>query len=97
MPLTIRAMVPADVVAAEWITRIAFGVFFGVPDPEKFRGDGELVSGRYHANPDGAFAGELDGNLVASGMVMDWGGIAVLGPLAVVPEHWGKGIANRML
>ncbi len=97
MALTIRPMVPADVAEAERITRIAFGTFFGVPDPTKFRGDGEAVSGRHHANPHGAFVGELDGRPVASGMVMDWGSVAVLGPLAVDPGHWGKGIAHRMM
>jgi len=97
MTLTIRQMTAADVVAAEQITRIAFGAFFGVPDPTQFRGDGEAVSGRFHANPDGAFVGELDGRLVASGLVMDWGKLAVLGPLAVDPDHWGKGIAHQMM
>jgi hypothetical protein len=63
----------------------------------QFRGDGDAVSGRFHASPDGAFVGELDGRIVASCMIMDWGSAAVLGPLAVDPDHWGKGIAHRMM
>ena len=90
-------MTSADVAEAERITRIALGAFFGIPDPMRFRGDGEAVSGRFHANPEGAFVGELDGRLVASGVIMDWGSAAVLGPLGVDPDHWGKGVGRRMM
>jgi GNAT superfamily N-acetyltransferase len=97
MTPTIRAMTSADVREAERITRIALGTFFGLPDPMQFRGDGEAVSGRFHANPDGAFVGELDGRLIASGVIMDWGAAAVLGPLGVDPDHWGKGIGHQLM
>jgi len=93
----IRAMTAADVPEAERITRLALGTFFGLPDPMQFRGDGEAVSGRYHTNPDGAFVGELDGRLIASGVIMDWGSAAVLGPLGVDPDHWGKGIGHQLM
>ena len=93
----VRQMVEADIAGAEVINRLAFGTFFGLPEPIKFRGDGNVVAGRRHADPEGAFSVELDGELVASGILMNWGSVGVLGPLTVHPDHWGKGIARHVM
>lgn len=95
--LTVRQLVPDDLGDADRINRIAFGTFFGLDNPSDFRGDGEVVPGRYRNNPDGAFAAEIDGQLVACGFVMNWGSVGVFGPLTVDVKHWGKGIARAML
>ncbi len=97
MKLAVRALTGDDLAEADRINRIAFGTFFGLDDPMKFRGDGDLVNSRFAANPDGAFMGELAGRPVACGFVMNWGGLAVLGPLTVDVEFWGQGIARAMM
>lgn len=97
MDLVVRALTGDDLADSDRINRIAFGTFFGLDDPMKFRGDGDLVNSRFAANPDGAFMGELDGRPVACGFVMDWGSVAVLGPLTVDAEFWGRGIARAMM
>jgi hypothetical protein len=60
-----------DFADADRINRIAFGTFFGPETPSAFRGDGEVVAGRFAANPDGTFVAEIDGTLVACGFVME--------------------------
>jgi GNAT superfamily N-acetyltransferase len=95
--LVVRQLTESDLVEADRINRVAFGTFFGLPDPLAFRGDGQVVPGRFQRNPDGAFAADLDGKLVACGFVMDWGSVGIFGPLTVDVNHWGKGIARRML
>lgn len=44
---------------ADHIMRVAFGTFFGVPDPASFMGDASYVGTRWKANPDAAFADAL--------------------------------------
>jgi len=95
--LVIRQLTESDLAEADRINRLAFGTFFGLPDPMEFRGDGEVVQGRFRRNPDGAFAADLDGKLVACGFVMDWGSVGIFGPLTVDVNQWGNGIARQML
>lgn len=95
--LVVRPLTESDLAAADRINRVAFGTFFGLPDPLEFRGDGHVVEGRFLRNPEGAFAAEQDGELVACGFVMDWGSVGIFGPLTVDVNHWGKGIARQML
>jgi ribosomal protein S18 acetylase RimI-like enzyme len=95
--LVVRELKEADLAVADRINREAFGTFFGLEKPMNFRGDGEVVRGRFHANPAGAFAADLNGELVACGFVMDWGSVGIFGPLTVSVERWGKGIARAML
>jgi GNAT superfamily N-acetyltransferase len=93
----VRPLAEADLPEADRINRIAFGTFFGLADPSKFRGDGDVVHARWRANPDGAFAVDLDGRLVACGFVMDWGSAGILGPLTVDVEFWSRGIARAAM
>ena len=95
--LVIRQLAEGDLEDADRINRIAFGTFFGLDTPLAFRGDGEVIAGRFAANPDGAFAADFDGALVACGFVMDWGSVGLLGPLTVDVEVWGRGIGRAML
>ena len=95
--LVIRQMKEQDFADADRINRIAFGTFFGLETPSAFRGDGEVVAGRFAANPDGTFVAEIDGTLVACGFVMDWGSLGLLGPLTVAVDAWGRGIGRAML
>lgn len=93
----IRHLTERDLVDADRINRSAFGTFFGLENPMDFRGDGEVVTGRLRNNPNGAFAADLDGKLVACGFVMDWGSVGIFGPLTVDVDHWGRGIARAMM
>lgn len=95
--VVVRPLAERDFGAADRINRIAFGTFFGLEDPASFRGDGDVVPGRYRANPAGAFAAELDGRLVACGFVMDWGSVGILGPITVDVELWSRGIARALM
>jgi GNAT superfamily N-acetyltransferase len=95
--IVVRPMVTDDLAEADRINRIAFGTFFSLDDPGKFRGDGDAVHGRFDTNPDGSFSADLDGRMVACGFVSDWGGVGILGPLTVDVDYWGRGIARKML
>lgn len=95
--LVVRQLTQDDLVDADRINRTAFGTFFGLEVPSAFRGDGEVIPGRFAANPDGAFVAELDGSLVACGFVVEWGSVGLLGPLTVDVDVWGKGIGRAML
>lgn len=95
--IVIRQLTESDLPEADRINREAFGTFFGLEDPMNFRGDGEVVPGRHRANPEGAFAAEIDGRLVACGFVMNWGDVGIFGPLTVDVRHWGRGIARAMM
>lgn len=86
-----------DLPDADRVNREAFGTFFGLEDPMLFRGDGAVVAGRHRANPEGAFAAEIDGQLVACGFVMNWGDVGIFGPLTVDVRFWGRGIARAMM
>ena len=95
--LVVRQLTEGDLVDADRINRVAFGTFFGLEDPTAFRGDGEVIPGRFASNPHGAFAAEMNGELVACGFVMDWGRVGLLGPLTVDVDQWGRGIGRSMM
>ncbi len=96
MTVAIRPLAEADVEPAERVCRLAFGTFFGLPDPLSFRGDGGLVRPRFLADPSGAIAAEAEGGISGSGFVMNWGSVGVLGPLTVHPDRWSAGIGRRL-
>ena len=87
----------ADLAEADRVFRYAFGTFFGLADPASFRGDAELVRTRFATDPLAAFVAEEDGRIVGSVNAMDWGKVGALGPVAVAPELWGRGIARELV
>jgi GNAT superfamily N-acetyltransferase len=97
MSLAIRPLEDADVEAAEKVRRLAFGTFFGLPDPLSFSGTARLVENRHRAWPDGALVAEKDGVIVGVAISSRWGSLALLGPVAVHPEHWRGGVARTLL
>jgi GNAT superfamily N-acetyltransferase len=90
-------MQPADLPAADAVRRLAFGTFLGLPDPMQFRGDATTVRTRYLADPDGSYVAVLGDEVVGINFVVDWGSVGFFGPLAVRPDRWGEGIAQRLL
>ncbi len=93
----IRPLAAGDLDEADRICRTAFGTFVGVPEPERFFGDADMVRTRWRADPGAALAADLDGQLAGSNFAANWGSVGFFGPLTVAPEHWGQAIAQRLL
>jgi len=86
-----------DLDEVDRIFRTAFGTFLGAPDPETTFGDTDFVRTRWRADPTAAVAAVLDGAVVGSNFVSDWGSFGFFGPLTVQPELWSKGIARQLM
>ena len=95
--LVIRPLTEADLDAADRVNRLAFGTFFGLDDPMTFRGDSGLIHCRFRADPEGGLAAELDGRLVASAQVMNWGSVGIISPVNVDVAFWRRGIAHALM
>ena len=89
-------MADADLDAVDRINRLAFGTFFGLPDPPKFRGDGDGIRTRFRAGTATGVVAEEGGVVVGAGMGSVWGSFAVIGPVMVEPARWGGGIAHQL-
>jgi GNAT superfamily N-acetyltransferase len=97
MSAVIRPLTNADLPAARRIVCTAFGTFLGAPDPENFWADLDYVYGRFGAEHVAGFAAELDGELVGSNFVTNWGSVGFFGPITVRPENQGQGIAKSLV
>lgn len=97
MKVSVRLLEEKDLPAADRIFRLAFGTFTGHPEPEKFGGDIDKIRTRWLADPSAAFAAEIDGEVVASIFVTNWGSVGYFGPLTVRPDLWDLRIAQRLL
>ncbi|WP_280424317.1 GNAT family N-acetyltransferase [Nocardia carnea] len=95
--VSVRPMVRADLDGADEICRIAFGTALGVPDPSTTFGSAELVRTRWAANPDAAFAADMDGRLAGSNFAAHWGSVGYFGPLTVRPDLWDQGIGRQLM
>ena len=96
MSIEIRPLVPADAVGATEIFRVAFGTFLGLPDPLAFMGDADLVGPRVRSGHCRCWGAFEQGELVATVATSRWGDFAVLGPLAVRPTHWNRGLGQQL-
>ena len=88
---------PGTVDEADRICRVAFGTFVGVPQPESFFGDADMVRTRWQADPGAALAAEVGGRLAGSNFAANWGSVGFFGPLTVAPEYWDRAIGQRLL
>jgi predicted N-acetyltransferase YhbS len=93
----IRPLAEHDVPEAQRIIRVAFGTFFGVPDPESFWTDLDYAKGRFEAENTASFAAEDAGRLVGSNFATRWGSVGFFGPLSIKPELWNGGIAQQLV
>jgi GNAT superfamily N-acetyltransferase len=93
----VRPLTQDDLDEADRIFRVAFGTFLGVPEPERFAGDADLVRTRWTADPAAVLAAELDGRLVGSNFATNWGSVGFFGPLTVAPDYWDRAIGQRLL
>ena len=97
MSAVIRPLTEGDLAAARRICCTAFGTFLGAPEPENFWADRDYVYGRFGAQHVATFAAELDGELVGSNFVTQWGSAGFFGPLTVRPDQQGQGIAKQLV
>jgi GNAT superfamily N-acetyltransferase len=96
--IKIRQLAESDLHAADRMFRLAFGTFFGLPDPMTFFGDTDYVKTRFFADPTSTLAAEsANGELVGFNFVVNWGSVGYFGPLVVHPDYWDQGIAKQLL
>jgi GNAT superfamily N-acetyltransferase len=95
--VVVRPLRESDVDTADRLFRLAFGTFLGLRDPLAFAGDTDYVRVRWWLDPEAAFGAELDGELVGSNFVTNWGSVGFFGPLSVRPDLWNAGVASRLL
>jgi GNAT superfamily N-acetyltransferase len=95
--VAIHALELKHLAAADRIFRLAFGTFLGLPDPMQFYGDSDFVRSRWRADPKAVLGAEMEGELVGSNFVTNWGSFGFFGPLTVRPDLWDRGIAKRLL
>jgi GNAT superfamily N-acetyltransferase len=97
MEIFVRPMVEADLEAANRVMRLAFGTFLNLPDPMQFMGDADYVYTRWRGDPGAAFCAEVEGVVVGSVFVGNWGSVGFFGPLTVHPDYWDRGVAQVLL
>ena len=93
----VRPLQESDLAVADRIFRVAFGTFLGVPEPESFFGDADFVKTRWRANPNAAFAAEMNGEVVGSNFATNWGSVGFFGPLTIRPDLWDQGVGKRLM
>jgi GNAT superfamily N-acetyltransferase len=86
-----------DLPEAGRILRLAFGTFLGAPDPANFWSDRDYVYGRQRSPHVAAFGAKLEGKLVGSNFVTNWGSVGFLGPITVHPDLQESGIGRALL
>ena len=91
--IVVRPLREDDLPAAFDVCGAAFATFLGMDRS----GDADRVRTRWLMDPKAALGAELDGQLVGSNFVANWGSLGFFGPLSVRPDLWGRGIAQRLL
>lgn len=86
-----------DIAEAARIVRLAFGTFFGAPNPEAFWSDRDYAHGRYAAPHVAAIGAKLGDKLVGSNFATKWGSVGFFGPLSVRPGRQDRGVAQALL
>lgn len=76
--------------------RVAFAKHIGIVDPNLFNSGASLAS-RFAVAADGAFGTFIDNKLVAAIFCTPWGTFGFFGPLVVLPEYWGSGLAQALI
>ncbi|PSF38573.1 GNAT family N-acetyltransferase [Aphanothece hegewaldii CCALA 016] len=95
--IIIRLLQEQELAKADQIFRLAFGTFIGLPDPMQFESGAAHFPHRWKTEPSGAFAAQMNQQLVGSILGVHWGSFAFFGPLSVHPDFWAKGIAKSLV
>jgi len=77
--------------------RTAFSTFLGLPKPAAFRPGADVIGPRSRAWREASLALTENGRLAGIALMMRWGSVAIVGPVTVLPEDWGKGYARRLM
>jgi len=93
----IRPLEQRDLPEAGRIIRVAFGTFFGAPEPEHFFGDLDFIRSRFAAENVEAFCAEDGGTLLGSNFATRWGSVGFFGPLSIRPDRWEGGCAQPLV
>ncbi|MGH9551075.1 MAG: GNAT family N-acetyltransferase, partial [Terriglobales bacterium] len=95
--LLIRAVRESELPDVERVVRIAFGTRMGFEDPASFAA-GSSWRSRWIAEPQGIFAAfDESATMIAAVYAITWGSFGFFGPLGVLPEHQGQGVAKLLL
>jgi predicted N-acetyltransferase YhbS len=95
--LRVRLLKETELDAADRMLRLAFGTQLGLERPEEAFLGADPLRSRYRADPSSVFGAEQDGVLVGSNVVSCWGSFGFFGPLSVDVDHWGQGVAKRLV
>jgi len=95
--ISVHPLQESDVPTADYIMRLAFGTFLGLPEPTTFMGDAAYVRTRWLADPNAAFAAEAGSELVGSNFATNWGSVGFFGPLTIRPDFWDRGVGKRLM
>lgn len=95
--IAVGPLLEEDLSAADKIMRLAFGTFLGMPQPETFMGDADIIKTRWTADPSAAFCARVNGTLAGSIIAVNWGSVGFFGPLAVHPDYWNFGIGKKLV
>ena len=82
---------------AHRICRLAFGTFLGLPNPLDFMDDRNFIAPRWRSPHVEALAARQGDRLIGSNLATQWGSFGFFGPLTILPEYWGQGVAQRLL
>lgn len=96
-PVHIGPLKKSELEEADRIVRLAFGTFLGMPDPMAFMGDRQMLTSRWRSDGVTMLAARTDGKLIGSNALTTWGSFGFFGPLTVLPEYWGRGVAQQLM
>jgi GNAT superfamily N-acetyltransferase len=95
--IEVRQLGEDDIAEAQRCNRAAFSRFLGLPEPDLFRPGADVIGPRSRAWREASFALTEDGRLAGVALMMRWGSVAIVGPVTIFPEDWGKGHARRLM
>jgi len=93
----VRQLGEDDLAEAQRCNKTAFSTFLGLPSPDVFRPGADTIGPRSRAWREASFAVTEDGRLAGVAIMMRWGSVAIVGPVTIFPEDWGKGHARRLM
>src|SRR5580658_5847413 len=96
-PIKVGLLKRNELDEADRIVRLAFGTFLGLPNPLDFMGDRNFMAPRWRSRHVKVIAAREGGRLIGSNVATRWGSFGFFGPLTVLPEYWGRGVAQRLL
>jgi GNAT superfamily N-acetyltransferase len=86
----------SEIEEADRIVRLAYSTFMGLPNPTDYMRGREFVSPRWRSPHIKIVAARDGGRLIGMIVVTRWGSFGLLGPLAILPNYWNRGVAHRL-